>query len=461
VSARVILLFFFGLLSIILSSCTSNEAVEKDMDCPLPESKNIVKAFQQASKVLSRPECEYDVMSIWKKLLKITQGNPQPQNREYFDEFLTWLNKANLIEDNQQKELFGRFFDTTFVSLPIHKNRSVCDYCYDSKYGEKKLLKNIDEEMEQKQLGLFEILGDESLYKKSLKNSNDLKVIIKAACTSCAAKSSGYGEDGTKNPGIEENIKIGSTLFYKRRQEIIETVSDFEKHFMVLKRKLSQQGTASSRSILFDLERNVNLSSFLQVYNIKKGRFSKDMIHNNNIAVVCTAISKNIDEYNNKLKNYSLSSSKYVPNSEFFKNICRYDKNNYRMLFLDNYKKIEKEQINILFFLNKHLEIEIELFNYLLDLIPKEYKKSHLKGLFLDTDIDFLSDQIRTLQESKLNISIENKSLSRCKIFKANIRAYHKLIEATASAENKVSLTLLPFVKKFTWSEGSRVLCAD
>ena len=130
---------------------------------------------------LADPEAHLEFDLYFQKLIEIAQGNPQPENRRIFSQFLMWANHQGILTLRQSKAYYNRYFNITFMSLP--DDYSVSASCPD-KPG---IVSAMTAELRQKEAGLVQACQDKESYYLAYEQYNTLLVILDAACLACAA----------------------------------------------------------------------------------------------------------------------------------------------------------------------------------------------------------------------------------------------------------------------------------
>lgn len=174
------------LFSVAFSAgCQTNSpktaAVQAPISCELPVSKDLPTATQETKNMLEERSCRAKLYAAYEKLLTIGQGDPKPSNQQIYGDFLRWSQQQGLISHKQKAQLYSRYFTQVFATLP--SDHQMCYYCDGP--GQEKLIYQVDNELQDKQLGLVKILNDKATYRKSSAIADSVKLRIEAACHAC------------------------------------------------------------------------------------------------------------------------------------------------------------------------------------------------------------------------------------------------------------------------------------
>ncbi len=171
-----------GLLALSLAACNAfNTRPDNLAHCALPEQHNLERALEAARESL-QAGCETEFDTYLDTLLTTAQGDPAPENRERFSEFLVWSTEQGLLSRRQAQELYNRYFSVKFVSMMGEYNN-----CASSCPRKATLLSEIETELADKELGLMKVSGDREAYYRADRLFQELELVLEATCTACAA----------------------------------------------------------------------------------------------------------------------------------------------------------------------------------------------------------------------------------------------------------------------------------
>lgn len=179
--SRLILVIF---LALALAGCITTKpeetaAVPSLPDCSIPAGHNVAKAFQEAQEMLSDPECSYQFDSSMVSLRRIAKGDPKPENKQLFSNFLVW-SKGNLISTVEAERQYRRYFDHRFTTLP--KDGATCSYCR----RQNDIIADMKIEKADKKEGLVDICEDRTTFNLANQQYNSIVLQLEAICQACS-----------------------------------------------------------------------------------------------------------------------------------------------------------------------------------------------------------------------------------------------------------------------------------
>lgn len=147
--------------------------------CTLPTGVNLVEAISRTKNDLHHFECQSRFEEYLHRLLEIAAGDPDVENKRRFSDFLVWAKSEGILTTVQSKDYYNRYFNTTFMALPDDYN--VCSSA-SKKDG---IIKAIEQELRQKELGLMKACADKDTYYSAREQFNSLLVLLDAVCLAC------------------------------------------------------------------------------------------------------------------------------------------------------------------------------------------------------------------------------------------------------------------------------------
>ena len=106
-----------ALASMTLLGCDSLPTrPAKASACVAPSTNQLGAALKQAKDSMSAG-CQAHFDRYLTRLLEIAEGDPQPDNKRYFSEFLVWSTDQGLISKRQARAHYNRYFSPKFVVL--------------------------------------------------------------------------------------------------------------------------------------------------------------------------------------------------------------------------------------------------------------------------------------------------------------------------------------------------------
>ena len=172
------LLAFAGLLAscLVLASCASNAPV-----CSSPQSKNLSSAIGTAQASLMQG-CHAHFDRYYDDLISIAEGDPKPENKREFSEFLVWSSDKGLLSKRQAEDYYNRFFNVKFMSLKGDYNN--CSHTCPNK---QKVLLDMERELAEKERGLMKVSLDNDGYYRADRLYQEVELVLEATCTACSA----------------------------------------------------------------------------------------------------------------------------------------------------------------------------------------------------------------------------------------------------------------------------------
>ena len=171
------------LLVAALAGCNSQNTRPDDMlaACPVPAHQDLERALQTVQESLSNG-CQERFDAYMDRLLIIAKGNPAPENKERFSEFLVWSTEQGLLSRRQAQSLYNRYFNVKFVSMMGDYNT-----CALSCPRKNQLLSALEAELTDKELGLMKVSGDRDAYYRADQLFQELELVLEATCAACTA----------------------------------------------------------------------------------------------------------------------------------------------------------------------------------------------------------------------------------------------------------------------------------
>jgi len=172
------LLTIAGILAalVMLAACASNEP-----GCPSPQTRNLDSAISFVKTSL-KTGCEAHFDRYYDDLLTIAEGDPKPENKRIFSEFLVWSGDQGLLSTRQAQEYYNRFFNVKFMSMKGDYNN--CSHTCPNK---QRVLFDMERELTDKERGLLRVSEDSEGYYRADRLYQEVELVLEATCTACAA----------------------------------------------------------------------------------------------------------------------------------------------------------------------------------------------------------------------------------------------------------------------------------
>ncbi len=163
-------------ISFALSSCASTPPA-----CHGPQSKRLDEAITVVQASLMEG-CHAHFDRYYDDLLSIAEGDPRPENKRAFSEFLVWSSDQGLLSTRQAQEHYNRYFNIKFMSLKGDYNN--CSHTCPNK---QKVLFDMERELSEKERGLLRVSLDNDGYYRADQLYKEVELVLEATCTACAA----------------------------------------------------------------------------------------------------------------------------------------------------------------------------------------------------------------------------------------------------------------------------------
>ncbi len=162
--------------SLLIASCASNQP-----SCTSPQSRNLDTATNIVqSNLMSGCQSHFD--RYYDDLLTIAEGDPKPENKRVFSEFLVWSTDQGLLSKRQAEDYYNRYFNVKFMSMKGDYNN--CSHTCPNK---QKVLFNMERELSDKERGLLRVSLDNDAYYRADQLFQEVELVLEATCMACAA----------------------------------------------------------------------------------------------------------------------------------------------------------------------------------------------------------------------------------------------------------------------------------
>ena len=170
----------FTLLTILwagaLSSCATSPP-----PCASPQTKNLDTAIVQVQTSL-KSGCTAHFDRFYDDLLYIAEGDPRPENKRRFSEFLVWAADDGLLSQRQARNYYNRYFNVKFTTLASDYNN-----CSHTCPRRDRVLLDMERELSDKERGLLKVSLDNSGYYRADELYREMELVLEATCTACNA----------------------------------------------------------------------------------------------------------------------------------------------------------------------------------------------------------------------------------------------------------------------------------
>ncbi len=162
--------------TLFLSACASNEP-----SCMSPQSRNLDSAINAVQSNLTSG-CAAHFDRFYDDLLTIAEGDPKPENKRTFSEFLVWSTDEGLLSRRQAEDYYNRYFNVKFMSM-----RGDYNNCSHTCPNRQRLLIEMERELSDKERGLLLVSEDSDGYYRADQLFNEVELVLEATCTACSA----------------------------------------------------------------------------------------------------------------------------------------------------------------------------------------------------------------------------------------------------------------------------------
>lgn len=149
--------------------------------CGGPTSKNLDAAIDDVKYSLQNG-CEAHFDRFHDDLLRIAEGDPKPENKRIFSDFLVWTSDAGLLSQRQAKDYYNRYFNVKFMSLQGDYNN-----CSHTCPQRERVMLDMERELGDKERGLLKVSLDNDGYYRADELYQEVELVLEATCTACAA----------------------------------------------------------------------------------------------------------------------------------------------------------------------------------------------------------------------------------------------------------------------------------
>lgn len=167
-----------AMIALALGGCAGTRP-----DCAGVESRNLETAFGEAESSLGAG-CAAHFDRYFDDLLKTAEGDPKPENKRLFSEFLVWASDEGIVSKQQARDYYNRYFNVKFVSLAGDYNT-----CSQTCPRREQVMRDMERELTDKERGLVKVSRDNDAYYRSDELFREVELVLQATCTACTAGS--------------------------------------------------------------------------------------------------------------------------------------------------------------------------------------------------------------------------------------------------------------------------------
>lgn len=149
--------------------------------CAGPQTRNLDDAFAEVEKRLAAG-CAARFDRYFDDLLGIAEGDPKPENKRRFSEFLVWTADEGILSRQQAREHYNRYFNVKFMSLASDYNN--CSHTCPRRDA---VMLDMERELGDKERGLLKISLDSQSYYRADELYREVELVLEATCHACSA----------------------------------------------------------------------------------------------------------------------------------------------------------------------------------------------------------------------------------------------------------------------------------
>lgn len=175
---RVLRSLIFTVLAgnLLLAACATSPP-----PCGSPQSRNLDRAIEDVKQSLSNG-CEAHFDRFYDDLLNIAEGDPKPENKRVFSDFLLWSSDEGLLSQRQARDYYNRYFNVKFMALQGDYNN-----CSHTCPRRERVMLDMERELGDKERGLLKVSLDNAGYYRADELYQEVELVLEATCTACAA----------------------------------------------------------------------------------------------------------------------------------------------------------------------------------------------------------------------------------------------------------------------------------
>lgn len=172
---------FLPSLAVVLGSLMLASCATQPPPCNGPMTKNLSAAVDDVKSTL-QAGCAAHFDRYYDDLLSIAEGDPKPENKRVFSEFLVWSSDEGLLSQRQAKDYYNRYFNVKFMSLAGDYNN-----CSHTCPRRDRIMLDMERELSDKERGLLKVSLDNAAYYRADELYQEVELVLEATCTACSA----------------------------------------------------------------------------------------------------------------------------------------------------------------------------------------------------------------------------------------------------------------------------------
>jgi hypothetical protein len=175
--------FSTSLLALIVVSSSSllTSCATSPPPCDGPQTRNLSAAIDHVKDSLDSG-CTARFDAYYDDLLSIAEGDPKPENKRVFSEFLVWSADEGLLSQRQARDYYNRYFNVKFMTLQSDYNN-----CSHTCPRRDRIMLDLERELGDKERGLLKVSLDSDGYYRADELYQEVELVLEATCTACSA----------------------------------------------------------------------------------------------------------------------------------------------------------------------------------------------------------------------------------------------------------------------------------
>ncbi len=149
--------------------------------CYSPQTRNLDAAFAAVRSDLASG-CAVHFDRYYDDLLTLAEGDPKPENKRAFSEFLVWASDEGLLSRRQAEDYYNRYFNVKFMSM-----RGDYNNCSHTCPNKQRVLLDMEHELSDKERGLLRVSRDSDSYYRADRLYQEVELVLEATCNACTA----------------------------------------------------------------------------------------------------------------------------------------------------------------------------------------------------------------------------------------------------------------------------------
>ncbi|MGD8424536.1 MAG: hypothetical protein PVH13_04800 [Gammaproteobacteria bacterium] len=166
---------------LVVMLAASGCATAPSPDCRMSDTRALNAAIESAQDRLQQG-CVAHFDGYMDQLLDVAAGDPDPDNKQAFSDFLVWAADTGLLSRRQAQETWNRYFNVKFVSL-----RGDYNNCAQTCPVRRQVMTDMEQELADKERGMLQAALDREGYYRADRLLSETELVLEATCRACEA----------------------------------------------------------------------------------------------------------------------------------------------------------------------------------------------------------------------------------------------------------------------------------